>query len=142
MSDEESENTSTKEFDVEDIVSERKVRKYIQNKKKYITKKEYLVKWVGFTKKTWEPEENLKNCPLILDKYLKRKKYRDADNKDINIMYNQLLKLSECQINNRSYKNFGPSFKDVMNANAFVSKEERERRDFDLILKYAILNSK
>ncbi len=140
MSEEESESDiSNKEFDVEDIVSERIIRKYNQKKKKYLIKKEYLVKWVGYRKKTWEPEENLENCPLILEKYLKRKKMEKNDNNDI--IYNQLLKLSECQLNNHSYTNFGPSFKDVLNVNASITEEKRQNKNIDLILKYTIFNS-
>ncbi len=103
--------------------------------------KEYLVKWVGYKRRTWEPEENLKNCPLILEKYLKSKeeseeKINDDNNsknelknngvkKIKNDIYSQLLQLSACQKNNNSYQNFGPCFNDVININAIITPEDR-----------------
>ena len=141
MSDEDySEKETTKEFDVEDIVNERKIRKYVKRSKKYITKREYLVKWLGYRKKTWEPEENLKNCKEILDKYFKRKKIESNGDRDKNMIYNQLLKLSECQKNNHSYKNFGPSFKDVMKINATVTDLERQNKHFENLMNYPYYN--
>ena len=130
---------SNKEFDVEDIVNERFRKMYNQKKGKYITRKEYLVKWLGYKKMTWEPEENLSNCPLILEKYLKRKK---IENNSKNMIYNQLLKLSKCQLNNFSYKNFGPSFKTVLNVDATVTKEEKKKKNFAIMWDYALLNNK
>ena len=104
-----------------------KLKIHDEENHKYIKKTEYLVKWLGYKRRTWEPIENLKNCPLILEKYLKRKKESKKDegiNKN-NRYNNQLLKLSECQKNNRSYQNFGPSFKEVMEVNAIITEEER-----------------
>ena len=100
----------------------------LKGSKKYVTKREFLVKWVGYRNMTWEPEENLKNCKETLDKYFKRKKIESNGDKEKNIIYNQLLKLSECQKNNHSYKNFGPSFKDVMKIKATVTELKRQNK--------------
>ena len=64
------EDYNNKEWEVEQIIQERK--KHIKNKKTGKTSDvtEYLVKWVGFKTPTWEPEENLENCKELLGKYL------------------------------------------------------------------------
>ena len=98
-----------------------------------------MVKWVGYKRRTWEPKENLKNCPLIFEKYLKSKKETDEkinddnnkneiNDKEIkkmkNDIYSQLLKLSAYQQSNNSYQNFGPCFQDVININAIINSEK------------------
>ena len=64
------EDYNNKEWEVEQIIQERK--KHIKNKKTGKTSDvtEYLVKWVGYKTPTWEPEENLENCKELLGKYL------------------------------------------------------------------------
>lgn len=53
------EPADTVEYDVEDI------RGFRQNTK------EFLVKWVGYQKPTWEPEQNLTKCGQLMNTYLK-----------------------------------------------------------------------
>ena len=128
-----------KEYDVEDIMDERMVKIHEDKSRKYKLVKEYLVKWVGYKRRTWEPKENLKNCPLIFEKYLKSKKEteekinddnnkNEIDDKEIkkmkNDIYSQLLKLSAYQQSNNSYQNFGPCFQDVININAIINSEK------------------
>ncbi len=69
-----------KEWEVEEIKGNR-VNK-IKNPKtsKFELKKEYLIKWKGFIKTTWEPEENLGNCPELLQEYLKKINSNDQYN--------------------------------------------------------------
>ena len=138
MNNQTTKRAKTKEYDVEDIMDDRMVKIHEDNSRKYKLVKEYLVKWVGYKRRTWEPEENLKNCPLILERYLKSKKESEEkiiddnnskngiNNKEIKIkkndIYNQLLKLSACQMSNNSYQNFGPCFQEVININAIITK--------------------
>ena len=130
----------TKRYVVEDIMDDRLVKVHDFNLHKYIKVKEYLVKWLGYKRRSWEPIENLKNCPLILDKYLKnkkdsenllnnnKKKENEVNNKNAdnikNDIISQLIKISEIQTSNFSYKNFGPCFKDVIDINALITPEK------------------
>lgn len=42
-------------------------------------KLEYLVHWKGYDSDsdTWEPEENLSNCPMLMDKFWEEYTYQD-----------------------------------------------------------------
>lgn len=62
------------EYEVEAILRDRP--KYIvdSHKSRKFLYTEYLIKWVGYEKKTWEPEKNLSNCGQLLSKYKKQKK--------------------------------------------------------------------
>ena len=63
-----------KEYEVEAIVNDRERKDhYDRRARKWIYIKEYLIKWVGYKKGSWEPEENLDNCSKLLNEY-KRKK--------------------------------------------------------------------
>ena len=74
------------EYDVEKILDYRVKLKYTrgrkpknkERKKKYIT--EYLVKWLGNENPSWEPEENLDKCKILLNKFLERKKKEENNN--------------------------------------------------------------
>ena len=88
-----------KEFEVEDIINDRKRLKFDEAKDKYIYIKEYFIKWVGYKKKTWEPEENLKHCSTILEKYLQRKRNGIKENQKKNkIFLNSELKKNKERI--------------------------------------------
>jgi hypothetical protein len=52
------------EYEVRDIVGERTLH----------GQKQYLVEWVGYPEKTWEPIENLDGCQETIDAYKKRSK--------------------------------------------------------------------
>lgn len=58
-----SRSASTNEYEVERLVSHK-----IENRDRY-----FLVRWKGYTRKhdTWESQNNLTNCPKILNEYLK-----------------------------------------------------------------------
>lgn len=71
----------SKEYEVEKITNDRKKRIYNNSKKSFSYVKEYLIKWVGFTRKTWEPEENLSNCQDLLKEYFKSKGQKSAKKK-------------------------------------------------------------
>ena len=79
------ESKQSKEYEVEEIVSDRIRKKYERKKKKYIFYKEYLIKWVGYKRRSWEPEENLDNCLEILNEYKKRKGQSKKEYKGNNI---------------------------------------------------------
>ena len=46
----------SKEYEVEAIVDDRKIRDHYDRKeKKWIFIKQYLIKWVGYKRRSWEP---------------------------------------------------------------------------------------
>ena len=49
--------------------------KNINDDRVEVGKREFLVKWVGYLEEenSWEPEENLDGCQLILKTYLAKK---------------------------------------------------------------------
>ena len=64
------ESSEQEEWEVEKILKERSKRVKDKKTDRYVVIKEYLVKWLGFAKPTWEPEENLDNCQEILKDFL------------------------------------------------------------------------
>ena len=62
-------NLTQSEYEVEQILSHRRKRKYIEESKKYFYIKEYLIKWTGYDETTWEPEDNLLHCQELLGEY-------------------------------------------------------------------------
>ena len=75
-------SVSSNEYEVEAIQNDRKKRVYDRSKRKYFFITEYFIKWAGYKRGTWEPEENLVNCGLLLKNYKKNK------NKNSNSMNN------------------------------------------------------
>ena len=75
-------SVSSNEYEVEAIQNDRKKRVYDKRKRKWFFITEYYIKWAGYKKRTWEPEENLVNCGLLLKNYKKNK------NKNSNSMNN------------------------------------------------------
>ena len=77
-------NYLEEEYEVEKIID-----KKIENGKTL-----YLVKWVGWdlSESTWEPQANLENSKLLIEKYEKSKKKHKASNKS---KVTQTLFLSE-----------------------------------------------
>ena len=66
------ESVKEKEWEVEKILRVRQRLKRNKKTKKTEKVNEFLVKWKGYKKATWEPEENLENCQvLLLDFYQK-----------------------------------------------------------------------
>ena len=83
-------------YEVEKILKRKKSRNKDEN---YI----YLVKWKDYDEPTWEPEINLNNCDMLLNdflnnrekekrlkrkNYLKKKKEREFDNDNLNVLTN------------------------------------------------------
>ncbi|XP_065573683.1 histone-lysine N-methyltransferase SUV39H2-like [Artemia franciscana] len=58
--------TETKEYEVELILADRFSEE--------LNTQVYLVKWLGYSRKTWEPKTNLINCESVLRDYLESKK--------------------------------------------------------------------
>ena len=69
-----SSSISNGEYEVEAIVDDRKKRYYDKKSKSYKFTTEYLIKWVGYKRRSWEPEQNLENCKEMLLKYKVNKK--------------------------------------------------------------------
>ena len=69
MSSSDSSSICDGEYEVEEIVNDRKKKYYDTKKKTYKFITEYLIKWVGYKRRSWEPEENLDNCSEMLSKY-------------------------------------------------------------------------
>jgi len=62
-------NTQPKEWEVESVKGSRE-----KDDKTY-----YQVKWVGWPKLTWEPEENLDGCQDLIDAYLELEEKKEAE---------------------------------------------------------------
>lgn len=82
-----------KEFEVEKIIRMRQRFKKDKKTKKLEKSREFLVKWKGYKKATWEPEENLENCQQLLvefynNKNMPRKKKQTKDFKSYQIYAN------------------------------------------------------
>jgi len=90
---------SSDEFEVEAITNDRIRYEFDEESGTYKDVKEYLIKWVGYKKKSWEPASNLDGCQQLLKNYINNKKKKDMKNN--NISYN-LRK----RINNKRLKNY------------------------------------
>jgi len=55
------------EYEVEEILEEKLIKKTRQGRQE----KQFLIKWKGYSKPTWEPEGNL-SCSALLDEYKKK----------------------------------------------------------------------
>lgn len=58
------------EYEVEKILKQRTRNEKDKKTGQYIKVREYLVKWVGYSETTWEPEDNLINCQELLKDFL------------------------------------------------------------------------
>ena len=66
----------------------------------------------------------------MLEKYFKKKEEQEIlEGLKKNEEYKQLLQLSQFQKNNHSYQNFGPTFKEVIEFDAIISEEERQKKN-------------
>lgn len=70
------------EYEVEKIINHKRILRFNKEANEEFYAIKYLIKWVGYNKTTWEPEENLCNCPIILKNYWKKvnKKPKDEFN--------------------------------------------------------------
>lgn len=75
-------SSSKEEFEVEAIVNDRIKKTYDKKTKTYRETKEYLIKWAGYKRRTWEPIENLDNCREMLLKYLMEKSNNSGKKKN------------------------------------------------------------
>ena len=123
-----------KEFEVEDIVNDREVKIFNEQTKKYTIVNEYLIKWIGYEKKTWEPEVNLQNCKETLNEYLKRKRKIINLEENITEQLLNLKNLKQIKSSGIPYSKYGPSFKEVMNVKATVTEEEKQIARKQLLL--------
>ena len=71
-----------REYEVDTIYAERK----------FYGRTQYLVKWKGYKRPTWEPEEYLKNSPDIIRDFKKRNKLKDPfEGKSLNAFIYQVV---------------------------------------------------
>ena len=70
-----------KEYEVEKIIKDRKRHRRNEKTGEIEFVQEYLVKWVGYKKKTWEPLENFEHSQEILKEYLDKKEDEKKTNK-------------------------------------------------------------
>lgn len=76
---------SNTEYEVENIIDIRTIKKKdIKTNKTYYVK-EYLVKWLGYDEQTWEPESNLDNCQEILNDFKKQLKKMQKTKKKLHL---------------------------------------------------------
>ena len=64
------EEKSNNEWEVEKILKQRTLTEKDEKTEAIKKIRYYLVKWVGYKKPTWEPEENLTNCEELLKDFL------------------------------------------------------------------------
>ena len=120
------------EFEVEAILKHRLGKK--RNKKYdpyYKDKFEYLIKWVGYSKPSWEPESCLDNCHEILNEYKKLAFSRNKKNKRVN-KYNIYEKSHNNEANlflprsfiKASSKKIIPSIKCLLKDDSFIKEHK------------------
>ena len=80
MSNSESSSNEKGEYEVEAIMNDRMVHKLDKKSGKYKHIKEYLIKWVGYKRRSWEPIENLEGCKELLKNYISNKKNKLVKN--------------------------------------------------------------
>lgn len=94
---EESKNTIEREREDRKILEKEQLQEKASRPKKKVVKKEeweveaikgikdkddercYLVKWKGYTKLNWEPEENVQDCDNLIDEYLDATKRKEEE---------------------------------------------------------------
>lgn len=101
---------SSIEYEVEKIIDHKIRKKKDKKTKKFYYQKEYLIKWVGYTKPTWEPESNLDNCQELLNEYklkILSKKSKDNSESTYNIYskYNESSSEENYYIPKKKYSN-------------------------------------
>lgn len=78
-------DTATEDEDEKGEQKEFEVEKIIEVHFKKNKKREFLIRWKGFTSAddTWEPEENL-NCPELIEKFMQKvEKAKTADAREL-----------------------------------------------------------
>ena len=89
--------------------------------------KEYLIKWAGYKKRTWEPEQNLDNCKEILNSYIMEKKKNNnrinSPNKINNNNKNKAKNNSPIKEKKSPYINYSPDSPDDED-NYDISRDE------------------
>ena len=122
-----------KEYEVEDIVDDRERKDhYDRRARKWIYVKEYLIKWVGYKKHSWEPEENLDNCSKLLNEYKRRKNKSNASAKNNKIYFNTERHKSRTPLklgSNRRRNNDNNNNNNNYNNNNKITKAKEEPKE-------------
>ena len=139
LSIEENSKEEEEEWEVEKILKERSKRVKDKKTGRYVATKEYLVKWLGFDKPTWEPEENLENCQDILKDFLlsqimkklkaENKKNKILENKRKN-SFNSLSDVEE-QDMETSTKSNSVNVNNINNKKKKMDKDDTKETDMD-----------
>lgn len=104
------EEDSEKEWEVEKILDERIKRQKKSRKGKVENVREYLVKWVGYKRPTWEPEENLENSKEILGDFLLKQVMEKMDKRNDKPKSNKsIIKSERVKSPNKKIKKFTDS---------------------------------
>ena len=140
MSESEGSSSNRGEYEVEAIVKDRIKKTYDKKTKKYKMIKEYLIKWAGYKKRTWEPIGNLDNCKEILSKYIAEKKKnkvntpsKNNNKKNINSPFKEKKSpyLNYSPNNENNYENSGDEeyvYEDEKSNSSLISKSKRKLR--------------
>ena len=127
MEQSENSDSSSNEYEVEAIEKDRQKRQYDPHKRKWVFVTEYLIKWVGYKKRSWEPEENLDNCGQLLKNYKKNKSKINNNNTDTSNIYN---KNNTIKNTNKTPVKFVTNKKNNINNNNKAKREkEKELTD-------------
>ena len=144
-----------KEYEVEAIVNDRERKDhYDRRARKWIYIKEYLIKWVGYKKGSWEPEENLDNCSKLLNEYKRKKNKSNAAAKNTKANVNTVIHKSRTPLklgsnrrkintNNNNYNNYNKNkkpkekeeAKEEQNEEQSKGKEEIKEQENELDIK-------
>ena len=71
---ENADNLPEGEYEVEKILNYRKRTKFDEKTKQNSVVEEYLIKWLNYDEKSWEPVSNLDNCQELLNEFKKKMK--------------------------------------------------------------------
>ena len=126
MEQSENSDSSNNEYEVEAIEKDRQKRQYDPHKRKWVFVTEYLIKWVGYKRRSWEPEENLDNCGQLLNNYKKNKSKINNHNTDANNIYN---KNNNIKNSNKTPVKFVTNKKNNINNNKAKREKEKELTD-------------
>jgi len=99
-----------KEFEVEKILDERTIPIKDEETGDKIYQKEYLVKWVGYKKPTWEPEENLEHSQDLLKDFF-------------------MHKIIEISKEKKSIKNNGKQIVNITGTTVYIDKKRKRSAD-------------
>ena len=119
---------SGKEWEVEKILKERIKRRKDRRTGRILNDKEYLVKWVGYTKPSWEPEENLEHCKELLKDFLLSRLYKNITTvKTKPISKSKNIQLSETTVYQNKKRKNPSQINHIKNIENFEQDQKQEQ---------------